>query len=125
MKVAIVGSRDETCTARMHAVYGAVRSLAPGDVVVSGDAHGCDSWAREMAYECGHVFVRCVAPWSIGRKAGPMRNAVIVELSDRVIAFPAEAADPGQGGGSGTWDCIRQFVKAGKPVEVIHVGGET
>lgn len=121
MRVAIVGSRDETCAARKAAVIATIDELPAGTVVVSGDARGVDSWVRDAAYVRGLVFVRCVAPWTLGPKAGPLRNAVIVEIADRMTAFPAEREDPGPGKGSGTWNAIRTMREAGKPVEVIYV----
>lgn len=73
--------------------------------IIEGGAPGADTLAREWAKERG---VRCVtvpADWTLGRRAGPLRNATMVAMRpDGVIAFP---------GGSGTANCCAQARAAG------------
>ena len=118
MKVAIIGSRPGGNPAandrRREAAREAVEALPDGSVVISGGAHGVDLWAEEAALEKGLVVVRCIPPWSaLGKRAGMVRNAVIVDLCDRLIAL-------WDGESRGTKNAIEAAQRAGKPVEVIR-----
>lgn len=53
------------------------------------------------------------AEWKkFGKVAGMMRNTIIVERSDIIIAFPI-------GSSIGTWDTIRKAKKLNKPVYIF------
>ena len=57
-------------------------------------------------------LVVCHAAWvRFGKAAGPMRNATIAAVADRVVAFPADDS-------KGTWDCLARFKDAGKPYAI-------
>jgi hypothetical protein len=114
VRVAIVGSRDYQ---NKIAVINYVCDLPDGTVVVSGGARGVDSLAIKMAEECGLSFVVFYADWSLGKKAGPLRNQKIVDHADRVVAFH-------DGVSRGTRSTIDMAIKAGKPVRVIGPDGE-
>lgn len=114
MRVAIVGSRDYR---NRTAVVNYVCDLPDGTVVVSGGARGVDSLAVKMAEECGLSFVVFYADWSLGKKAGPLRNQKIVDHADMVVAFH-------DGVSRGTRSTIELARKAGKPVTVIGTDGK-
>jgi hypothetical protein len=110
-RVAVVGSRDYP---DMEAVRSFVRRLAlttPDAVVVSGGARGVDAVAVASARRHGLEVEEIPADWSKGRAAGVMRNTVIVERADRVVAF-------WDGTSRGTLDTITKAKKAGKLVTV-------
>ena len=110
-RVAIVGSRGWRHDS--VAVTDYVAALPEGTIIISGGAVGVDR-AAEAAAECyGHICVVVKPAWKHGRKAGPERNAVIVDLADRVVAF-------WDGQSRGTASTIALARKAGKPVEVIR-----
>jgi predicted Rossmann fold nucleotide-binding protein DprA/Smf involved in DNA uptake len=120
-RVAIVGSRPERDTAaneaRKVAVYALVKALPHGTIVVSGGAEGVDYWAQNAAAVYGLIAIVVHPAWrrpdgTGDRGAGIKRNAVIVELADRVVAF-------WDGSSRGTASTIELARKAGKPVEVI------
>lgn len=121
-RVAIIGSRPHPGPARIHdrndmrrlAVRDYVGNLPAGTVVISGGAQGVDLWAEERALQAGLVVVRCIPPWdALGKRAGMVRNAVIVDLCDRLAAF-------WDGESRGTKNAIEAARKAGKPVEVFR-----
>lgn len=113
MKIGIVGSRDFPC---LDLVVAYVKSLPSDTVVVSGGARGVDGAAANAARDAGLVVVEYLPDWSKGRQAGLERNTLIVEQSDRVVAF-------WDGKSRGTLDTIRKANRAGKPGDVILADG--
>jgi hypothetical protein len=99
-----------------------VRMVHP--IIVSGDARGVDTIARNWARDRYRTFVGFHADWEKhSSSAGPIRNR---EMADYAVAAPA-----GQGycvafwnGVSpGTADMIKQARARGLRVQVIRVGG--
>ena len=109
MWVAVVGSRDYP---DWKAVREYVESLPEGTTVVSGGARGVDSWAERAALACGLDTRIFPADWDqFGKRAGFMRNEMIVECADLVVAF-------WDGQSKGTLHSINLAKRLGKPVEV-------
>ncbi len=81
-------------------------------VIIQGGASGADRLAAKYADVNGIPLVTYPALWSRGKKAGPQRNAFMLEDSrpDIVIAFP---------GGNGTRDMIDKAKRAG--VRVLEI----
>jgi len=78
------------------------------DTLIVGDATGADALAHAWAVENNKNIVRFSAEWGVyGKRAGPMRNAQIVEACDVLLAFP---------GGRGTANCVAQACQKGKTV---------
>ncbi len=75
-------------------------------VIIQGGAPGADRLAAKYADVNGIPLVTYPALWSRGKKAGPQRNAFMLEDSrpDIVIAFP---------GGYGTQDMVNKSKLAG------------
>ncbi len=108
--VAVVGSRDYP---DLDAVRRSVRSLPSGTVVLSGGAKGVDKTAEDEARACGLAVKVYPADWRrYGRRAGAVRNTLIVERSTRVVAF-------WDGLSRGTKITIDLTVAAGKPLEIV------
>lgn len=81
--------------------------------VIHGDAPGVDKAAGRVASEIG-IHVRAFpADWSLGPKAGPIRNQQMIDAGrpDYGIGFP---------GGAGTADMLRRLRKAGIRVKIIE-----
>lgn len=136
MKVMVSGSRHlGKCTARrgpcgaamnhrfdMDAAFRThlIPAHARGETLelYEGGAQGADRLAREYweLYELGPVHT-IEANWKdLGRRAGPIRNGLLVaQMPDILIAFPWE------GGSSGTWDAITQARAAGIPDKVYPI----
>ena len=114
MRVGIVGNRDlkDTRPVREY-VYG----LDLDDIIVSGDGGNVDKEAAKAAeYYCRARFI-FPAQWTRhGKPAGPKRNTLIVEHSDRIVAF-------WDGESSGTGDTVEKAERAGIPVTIIYPDG--
>lgn len=78
-----------------------VASLPEGSVVVSGGARGVDSVAAEAARARGLEVVEHLPDYERhGSKMAPLvRNILIVDDSDEIVAFPASWS-------TGTWHAI-------------------
>jgi len=112
VNVAIVGSRGFSDLA---AVANYVRDLPAGTTVVSGNARGVDRAAETAARHRGLKVISLPAQWDrFGRSAGFKRNAEIVKLADRVIAF-------WDGVSKGTLHTVNLAKAAGKPVEIVRI----
>lgn len=111
MRVAIVGSRDFP---RLDLVRRYVRELPPGTVVVTGGARGVDRAAEEEARAQGLEVVVHLADWvELGRRAGPVRNTVVVAESDLVVAF-------WDGRSKGTRDVVSKAERMGKTLRIVY-----
>lgn len=73
--------------------------------VLSGGATGADACGERWAKWRGIPIDRYPADWDAhGRAAGPIRNQIMVDAADALIAFP---------GGRGTADVTKRARKAG------------
>ena len=85
MKVAIVGTRTYP---DLEQVRKYVRDLSPDDIIVSGGAKGVDETAEGEARKLGMEVISVPAEWNkYGKRAGLMRNDIIVGMADCVVAF--------------------------------------
>nr|QBK90896.1 MAG: DNA recombination-mediator protein A [Pithovirus LCPAC201] len=82
--------------------------------IVSGGAPGADTLAKDYSLEYlkkePQVFN---AKWGNGGRAGPIRNKLIVEASQVIIAFP----DPES---NGTWSTVSIAKKKNVPVYIYR-----
>lgn len=123
MIVAIIGTRwledehtfeptTEAGKRAKAAVHKFIARLPPEDDIVSGDASGVDSWAWYAAFNL-RQFIRIKPAWSRdGKAGGPLRNATIAKIADRMVAF-------WDGKSRGTKSAIEAMQKLGKPVTVV------
>lgn len=110
MKVAIVGSRNFP---KREKVLAYLATMRHSDVVVSGGARGVDTWAVEMAESVGMHTMVFSADWEKhGRGAGLIRNRLIVNEADKVVAF-------WDGESKGTQNTIATALHLRKNLEVI------
>ena len=85
MKVAIIGSRTYP---DLEKVREYVRKLSQDDIIISGGAKGVDETAEDEARKLGMEVISIPAEWNkYGRRAGLMRNDLIVAMADLVVAF--------------------------------------
>lgn len=84
------------------------------DFIVSGGATGIDSMAVKYATQKEIPHLIFPAQWGkYGKKAGPMRNTLIVESGiNHLIAFPSQKS-------KGTWNIINQA--KGKNGIKVHI----
>ena len=79
-------------------------------IILSGHCTGADLMAERYAEENGLALEVYPADWSLGRKAGPLRNKQMVALADFAITFP--------GGGHGTRSLIELAKQKGIPIRI-------
>ena len=120
-RVAIVGSKRSVAPERMLRVREILYALPSDTIVVTGcDREGVAQWVRFMCRDRGLVVIVVNAPWRIrGTQAGHLRNEGIVQISDRVIAFPSQPTEPPAS--VGTWDVVQRARLRKLPHEVVHV----
>ena len=88
MKLAIVGCRDYNDKKFIFDTIMQHFEITDINLIISGGASGVDTLAEQFAIT--HDIELCVykADWAkYGKAAGPIRNKLIVEKSDVVIAF--------------------------------------
>ncbi len=111
---AVIGSRfpaDPVMVRRQVRVF--VGHLDDADSIVTGDARGVDSWAAGAARKRGIPVEAVPAEWEkYGRRAGMLRNPVIVGKADVVIAF-------WDGSSPGTKNGLDHAKRQGKPRVVV------
>lgn len=126
MRILITGSRRYADLEAMEtAMLNAIADFYPNRYVIDnreitivhGAAPGADSLAEELCNELAFNEEAYPADWSMGKKAGPLRNQRMVDLgADVCLAFPAENS-------RGTWDCVKRARAAG--IKVIIIGGNS
>lgn len=90
-RVIVAGSRDFADYSKLRAVCDNLledKRQTHDIVIVSGGAQGADSLGEEYARERDYGVKRFPADWErFGRAAGPVRNAVMADNADALIAF--------------------------------------
>ena len=112
--VAIVGSRSITSK---NDVYQAINA-APFRIskILSGGASGVDTYAEMYAIENG-IPIKIFKPdWSLGKKAGPIRNALMLKEAEAVIAI-------WDGTSKGTESSIKIAKKRHLPMHIVELYG--
>lgn len=117
MKVIIAGGREiEDYELLLEAVLNAGFDITS---VVSGTARGADKMGERFAEETGLPIYQFPAKWEeYGRAAGPIRNQVMAEFGDALIAL-------WDGKSRGTKGMIDLAKKKGIPVHVELVKPKT
>ena len=117
MVVIVTGSRDweDYDTLRSYMDHVSYINGTKFSVIIHGDCKGVDQLARQYAAEQGINVVAFPADWTLGNKAGPIRNQEMINwaltrytnaLTEVIcIAFPLPSS-------KGTWDCIRRCERA-------------
>lgn len=115
MKIAFVGSRTFSCpNFAKDKIYDILFALNYHNkvTVVSGGARGVDTWAEEIADELKIPKIIFKPDWNkYGKKAGFLRNQLIINESSNVIAF-------WDGQSKGTKHSIDLAIKAKKPIDI-------
>lgn len=110
MKLAIIGSRTFDDYDLMRSTV----DLTGVTEIISGGARGADALAERLANDHGIKLTVFRADWkNLGFKAGHIRNSLIVEAADVIIAY-------WDGVSTGTLDSIKKARKLGKPCIVYE-----
>jgi len=80
------------CGSRSWTDIGVIRDILKGfpedTIVLHGGALGADTLADQVAREYGYQVEQFPAQWQVyGRRAGILRNNVMLGMADKVIAF--------------------------------------
>ena len=84
-------------------------------IIIHGGCNGADKMAERYAKENGYRWLVYPADWSIGKSAGPIRNAKMIANADALIAF-------WDGKSVGTADAIIKASRAKLPTRTIMFG---
>lgn len=115
MRVGVVGSRQLNVKDIIYATLDLVfKDINPSEcIIVTGGCKGPDSIALEYASDKQMKTVLHLPDWSrYGRAAGPIRNELIVQGSDLIVAF-------WDGKSKGTLSSINIAKRLDKPVIII------
>jgi len=119
MRVAIVGSRKfENKEFLFKCVDEVIEDIKDNlyqdlDLIISGGAAGADSIAQLYARERGIPIMIFYPKWrEYSRAAGPIRNQLIVDNCDAVIAFPVGEA-------KGTKDTLKKAAQKNRKVYIF------
>lgn len=108
MRVLVCGGRGYSDREYMDRYLRLIdRAKGPITLLISGEARGADTLAKQWAEGCGCPYLGFPANWNKhGKAAGPIRNQQMLNEGkpDLVIAFP---------GGRGTADMISRAEKTG------------
>jgi len=111
VKIAIIGSRSF----QDYDLVQAVLSEYSPTQIISGGAKGADSLAERFAAENNIEKLIFYPDWDLhGRAAGPIRNKLIVDAADFVLAF-------WDGASRGTKSSIDYANKIGKSLRMIKM----
>ncbi len=109
-RVGVVGSRDFKDYSQMESVLSEIEI----SLIVSGGARGADSLAELYASENSIPFTVYIARWELhGKAAGVIRNRLIVDNADMVVAF-------WDGVSPGTKHTIEYARSVGKKVIIVE-----
>ncbi len=82
-------------------------------VIVCGEARGADLLGRRYAIEHNLSILSYPANWSLGKRAGFIRNEAMAKVANGLIAF-------WDGKSHGTKHMIETMQKLNKPVRIIR-----
>lgn len=114
MRVIIAGSRSFFKWILLDKKVGAILKNIPPEeiVIITGGANGADKLGKKYANLMGYRHEEYLADWTLGPKAGPIRNREMLKEADALIAF-------WDGESRGTKDMIEIAKKKGLKVRVI------
>ena len=98
MDLAISGSRDFHNYDKFEKIMLNFLSDKKTNKIITGCANGTDKMARVFAKKYDIQLIVHTADWSLGLKAGPIRNKKIIDDANYLIAFPSKT-------GKGTQSC--------------------
>jgi hypothetical protein len=114
MTVAIIGSRNYVNRAKVHAVLDALHLNSTMNKIVSGGAVGPDTFAEEWCIAHTFPFTKFAADWTAhGKSAGFIRNTLIIDAANIVIAF-------WDGASKGTAHSIKLAKQQNKKVIIVN-----
>ena len=112
MNIIVAGGRDfdnyELLSSKLDKIFANINP-----VIVCGEARGADSLGRRYAVEHNLSILSYPADWSLGKRAGYIRNEAMAKVADGLIAF-------WDGKSPGTKHMIETMQKQNKKVRIIR-----
>lgn len=112
MNIIVAGGRDfddyELLSSKLDKIFANINP-----VIVCGEARGADLLGRRYAVEHNLSIMSYPADWSLGKRAGFIRNEAMAKVADGLVAF-------WDGESKGTKHMIELMKKLGKRVTVIR-----
>jgi len=114
-RVCFAGSRYLEPMNAKNVIHDEILALSESTLLVVGGSGLVDITAERFAKDEGLYVVVFYAGWKAhGRAAGPMRNKLMADYADRLVAFWDMES-------RGTKSCIEQFRSQGKPVTTLDM----
>lgn len=117
MKVIIAGCRNFNNYDLLKARLDFYFQNAEIKEIISGACSGADKLGERYANEHSIPVKQFPANWSLGRKAGPLRNEEMAKYADALVAF-------WDGESRGTADMIRRAHAYGLKVKIVYIEKE-
>ena len=117
MRVLVCGGRAFNNPTLLFATLDRLHAEKKFSRVIHGASEGADRLAGDWAMRHGIQIVAYPAAWRLGKKAGPMRNQLMLDdgRPDLVVAFR---------GGSGTMNMVALAKRADVEIRMIGWGHE-
>lgn len=89
MKILIFGSRDWNNYKVILNVMNRLKAKYGDFVLIEGGCKGADLLAKKAAIECNIEYEEYPADWTLGKKAGPLRNQKMIDEGkpDMAVCF--------------------------------------
>lgn len=113
MRIIIAGSRNAT-EAQVREAVQRCHWIGFATAIVSGRAKGADEFGEKLAGEEGLDVDTYPADWKLGKRAGPVRNAIMADNAEGLIAV-------WDGRSRGTANMIELALRRGLRVAVLRV----
>jgi predicted Rossmann fold nucleotide-binding protein DprA/Smf involved in DNA uptake len=112
MRLAVIGLKEFTDYSKLRSILDSISGIS---VIVSGGAQGTDTLAKQYSFQNKIEFLEFSPDYNkYGNKAKHIRDRLIVEHCDEVIAF-------WDGKCKGTKYTMDYAGQQGKPVKIIKV----
>lgn len=92
MKICVFGSRELNNYKLVKPILDLYHSKIPITEIVSGKCRGADSLGERWAKENKIAIKEFPADWSLGKKAGPLRNEEMAKYCDEGIGFSVNSS---------------------------------
>ena len=115
MKVIIAGSRAFDDYEKLCEICDFKLSQQIDIEIVSGTANGADKLGERYANERGYVLKKFPADWTLGKKAGYLRNKQMAEYADALICF-------WDGQSKGSQHMINLAKESGLKIKIVTYG---
>ena len=113
MKIIIAGSRDLFEYEILCKFMNKIEKKYEVTHVISGRSKGMDSCGELWAVEHGKEIIDMPADWSLGKKAGPLRNIEMLKVADIILVIMNDNS-------KGSSHMSKIAIESGKPTYVYN-----